>query len=251
LTELREKSPRSCVHLLSCDFSLPKFSIFTCDIALSLIYILKEKSSEYDFSLFSLLKLGLSFALTNILDQVCDFSVIFAGSPIHPPPSLGALNWYQSRSILLGQTAKEMDSKSKGKVSDDKEKIPLSDEPKRDKIVEWDQTRRGRSVSQRSSTTRVKLLPLWKRTTTTPPPLKNTVKQNYTKLSFNYSRIRRLNKTTLKRLLIILAFHTIPMLIYFLLLFASLLTLMGGTIHGGVIKCVFIFSVSTLAFGMS
>jgi hypothetical protein len=40
-------------------FSLPKFFLFTCDIALSLIHILKEQSSEEDFSLFYLLKLGL------------------------------------------------------------------------------------------------------------------------------------------------------------------------------------------------
>jgi hypothetical protein len=33
-------------------FSLPKFLKFTCDIALSLIYVLKEQSSEGDFSLF-------------------------------------------------------------------------------------------------------------------------------------------------------------------------------------------------------
>jgi hypothetical protein len=33
-------------------FSLPKFSLFTCDIALSLIYILKEQSSEGNISLF-------------------------------------------------------------------------------------------------------------------------------------------------------------------------------------------------------
>jgi hypothetical protein len=62
---------------------------------------------------------------------------------------------------------------------------------------------------------------------------------------------RRLNKTTIKHLLIIPTFLTIPMPICFLLLFASLLTLMGRTIHGGLIKCVVIFFVSTLAFGMS
>jgi hypothetical protein len=40
-------------------FSLPKFSLFTCDIVVSLIHILKEQSSEEDFYLFSLFKFGL------------------------------------------------------------------------------------------------------------------------------------------------------------------------------------------------
>jgi hypothetical protein len=35
-------------------FSVPKFSLFTCDIAFSLIYILKEQSSEEVFSLLSI-----------------------------------------------------------------------------------------------------------------------------------------------------------------------------------------------------
>jgi hypothetical protein len=38
-------------------FSLPKFSLFTCDIALSLIYMLEEQSSEVYFSLFFSIKL--------------------------------------------------------------------------------------------------------------------------------------------------------------------------------------------------
>jgi hypothetical protein len=33
---------------------LPKFSLFTCDIALSIIHILEEQSSEGNFSLFFL-----------------------------------------------------------------------------------------------------------------------------------------------------------------------------------------------------
>jgi hypothetical protein len=65
------------------------FSIFTCDRALSLIYILKEQSSEEDFSLFFSTRTWFRIALTLILDQVCVFSVNFAGSSIHPP--LGAL----------------------------------------------------------------------------------------------------------------------------------------------------------------
>jgi hypothetical protein len=53
-------------------FSLFLSSLFfTCDIALSLIYILKEESSEGNFSLFFYIKLGLNCANSNILDQVC------------------------------------------------------------------------------------------------------------------------------------------------------------------------------------
>jgi hypothetical protein len=40
------------------------------------------------------------------------------------------------------------------------------------------------------------------------------------------------------------------MLIYFLFLLASLLTLMGMTILGGAIKCVVTFFLATLAFGI-
>jgi hypothetical protein len=59
-------------------FSLPKFSLFTCDIALSLIYILEEQSSEGNFSLFFSIKLDLNCANSNILDQVCVLVLIFA-----------------------------------------------------------------------------------------------------------------------------------------------------------------------------
>jgi hypothetical protein len=54
-------------------FSLSKFSLFTYDIAPSLIYILEGQSSERNFSLFSL-KLGLNYANSSISDQVCVLS---------------------------------------------------------------------------------------------------------------------------------------------------------------------------------
>jgi hypothetical protein len=66
-------------------FSLLKLCLFTCDIALSLIYILEEQASEGNFSLFFYIKLGLNCANSNILDQVCVLVLIFAGSPIHTP----------------------------------------------------------------------------------------------------------------------------------------------------------------------
>jgi hypothetical protein len=55
-------------------FSLSKFSLFTCDIAPSLIYILEGKSSERNFSLFVSLKLGLNYTNSSISDQVCVLS---------------------------------------------------------------------------------------------------------------------------------------------------------------------------------
>jgi hypothetical protein len=49
----------SLVHLVFAILFLPKFSIFTCDIALSLVSILEEQSSEEDFLSSSRFKLGL------------------------------------------------------------------------------------------------------------------------------------------------------------------------------------------------
>jgi cation transport ATPase len=65
----------------------------------------------------------------------------------------------------------------------------------------------------------------------------------------NDSKKKWSNKTTLRRLLITLAFLMVHMLIYYPFHLASLLTLMGKTIHGGVIRCVVIYFHSTLAFG--
>jgi hypothetical protein len=56
----------------------------------------------------------------------------FTGSPIHPP--LGALNWYQSRTLHLRDLPpEEMDPKGKGMVVNDKEKESLLNEPRDDK----------------------------------------------------------------------------------------------------------------------
>jgi hypothetical protein len=75
--------------LLVIFLSIPKSHKFTCDIALKLFYILKEQSSEEDFISSSLYS-NLVLVYTNFIfrPSLC-FSVIFAGSPIHPP--LGAL----------------------------------------------------------------------------------------------------------------------------------------------------------------
>jgi hypothetical protein len=59
--------------------------MFTWNIFLSLNHILKDQSSEENFPSSSPLELGLSFALTLILDQVYIFSVNFVRSSIHRP----------------------------------------------------------------------------------------------------------------------------------------------------------------------
>jgi hypothetical protein len=57
----------------------------------------------------------------------------FAGSPIHPP--LGALNWYQSRSLQeRDKSPEEMDPKGKGMVVNDNEKESIFNEPRDDKV---------------------------------------------------------------------------------------------------------------------
>jgi hypothetical protein len=64
-----------------------------------------------------------------------------------------------------------------------------------------------------------------------------------------YSHVLLLNMTIAKRLLITLAFLTIQMLICFIFLLASILTLMGRIILGGVIRRVVIYFLFILVFG--
>jgi hypothetical protein len=69
----------------------------------------------------------------HLYNQVLWLLVVdFTGSPIHPP--LGALNWYQSRSIhVRDYSPEEMDPKGKGMVVNDKEKEFFLNEPRDDK----------------------------------------------------------------------------------------------------------------------
>jgi hypothetical protein len=85
---LNHKIKIACV---SCPFTFLRFyffsmfPIFTCDIALNLIYILKEQSNEEDFSLFFMTQTWFRFALTpKFVTSLC-FSGIFVVPPIHPP----------------------------------------------------------------------------------------------------------------------------------------------------------------------
>jgi hypothetical protein len=127
-----------------------------------------------------------------------------------------------------------MDPKGNGTVINDKEKETLNIDGQ--KVTSpWTQAqitrgRMGRRIgaSRRSSTT-----------TAMPPLHQRTMK-------IPLQKRKRLIKTIL---LIILAFHTIQMLIYCIFHLANLLTLMGKTIHFGVIKCVAIYFLFILVFG--
>jgi hypothetical protein len=84
------------------------------------------------------------------------------------------------------------DSKEKSKVTDEKETI--NSKPKGATLSTRAQTIRrrtgSRSASRRSSTMTAMLLPLLRtRTTTTLLQRKKMVKHDYSKMSFNYSRI--------------------------------------------------------------
>jgi hypothetical protein len=102
------------------------------------------------------------------------------------------------------------DAKAKVKVINEKEKIPIDGELKDNTLIDSGSNEnegKRRKHSRRSST--MTATPLCTRTITPPPPRK-----------------RWLNKITLKHLLTIPAFLIIPMLICFIYLLASLLTLM-------------------------
>jgi hypothetical protein len=91
---------------------------------------------------------------------------------------------------------------------------------------------RRRLASRKLSTTTTMLLHLHQRTMT--PFLQNK---------------RQSNKTTLRRLLIIRVFLTMSRLIYCIFLLTNLLTLMGMTILGGVIRCAIVYFLFILTFG--
>jgi hypothetical protein len=127
------------------------------------------------------------------------------------------------------------DSKGKSKVSDKNERVPVDGNLKDDAPVDS-----GSNKKDERNKKRIKKIiyhdsdasSSYQRTMTIP-----------------FLRKRRSNKTILEHLLITLAFCIIQMCIYFLYLLASLLTLMGRPIHGGVIKCVVIYFLFILVFG--
>jgi hypothetical protein len=127
-----------------------------------------------------------------------------------------------------------MDPKGKRKVIDDKEKEILLG----DKEGETIDSRSGKTKKDGKKKQRIKKIVYYDSDVPSSSPneddddssfKKKTVKQNY---SFDYSRI-----------------PTTPMIIYYLFLLESLLTLMGKIILFGVIKCVLIYFLFIRAFG--
>jgi hypothetical protein len=85
-----------------------------------------------------------------------------------------------------------MDSKGKGKVSDEKEKIPLDDDPKGDKTVDSGLSKKKEGKKKKC----IKKIIYYESDTSSSlqkdsssSSKKKMVKQNYTKTSFNYSHI--------------------------------------------------------------
>jgi hypothetical protein len=126
-----------------------------------------------------------------------------------------------------------MDPKGKRKVTDDKEKEILLG----DKEGETIDSGSGKTKDGKKKQ-RIKKIVYYDSDVPSSSPneddddssfKKKTVKQNY---SFDYSRIL-----------------TTPMIIYYLFLLESLLTLMGKIILFGVIKCVLIYFLFIRAFG--
>jgi hypothetical protein len=115
----------------------------------------------------------------------------FIGSPIHPPP-LGALNWYQSRSLhLRDKSPEEMDPKGKGMVVNDKEES-LFNEPRDDKPTDSGSSHKKRDGKKKRC---IKKIIYYDSDASSSSPKddddddsskKKPVNQNY---SFDYSRI--------------------------------------------------------------
>jgi hypothetical protein len=158
----------------------------------------------------------------------------FTGSPIHPPP-LGALNWYQSRTLhLRDYPPEEIDPKGKGMVVNDKEKESIFNEPRDDKPTDSGSSNKKRD---RKKKRRIKKIIYYDSDASSSSPRddddssskKKTVNQNY---SFDYSRILyNLNVHLL----------SIPL--------RKPHTLMERITHFGAIKCIVIYFLSILAFG--
>jgi hypothetical protein len=153
----------------------------------------------------------------------------FAGSPIHPP--LGALDWYQSRTLhLRTNRLKRWILRLRGWWSMTRRRSPSSTSqemtsPLTQARVTRRETERRRGASRRSSTM-----------TATPPLLH----QGMTTTMTLHRKRKRLIRITL---LIILAFLTIQMRIYYQFHLENLQILMERIIRFGVIKCVVICSL--------
>jgi cation transport ATPase len=114
-----------------------------------------------------------------------------------------------------------MDPKGKGKVTNETEEETLNNEPKGEKPVD----------SGSGKKKRIKKTDYYNNDTSSSSP----------KDADDSSSKQKTVKTTLGHLLITCVFLTMPMLIYCLLLLANILTLLGSTILGGVIRCTIIY----------
>jgi hypothetical protein len=129
-----------------------------------------------------------------------------------------------------------MDPKGKGMVVNDKES--LFNEPRGDKPTDSGSSHKKKDGKKKRRIKRSS-------TTTAMNPL---LHQETTTMTILRQRKRRLIKTIP---LIIPAFRTIQMPIYFLFRLENPHTLMERINHFGVIKCVVIYFLSILAFGKS
>jgi cation transport ATPase len=130
-----------------------------------------------------------------------------------------------------------MDPKGKGKVTDEKEKEVLSgDTPKGGETIDSEFGKNKKDKKKKC----IKKIAYYDSDASSSSPKDEEE---------DYSKKRRSNKTTLRRLLITIAFLMVQMLIYSPFRLARLLTLMGKTIHDGVIRCVVVYFHSILVFG--
>lgn len=128
------------------------------------------------------------------------------------------------------------DAKGKGKVTGEKETI--NNEPKGDKPIDLGSNNKKKDMKKKKC---MKKIVYYDSDASSSSPKDDDDSSS--------SKKKTVKQTILERLLITLAFLTMPMLIYYLFLMASFLTLMGRIILGGVTKCVVIYFLFILAFG--
>ena len=183
-------------HLLYCDFLVPMFSLLTCNIALRIIHILEEQSTFVSSS-----HPNLFLVCTNLIirPSLCCFKSFFCRITYSPPFRCSQLASKPVSFVGYNNPKRWLATTLKGRARwPTKRRRSSSMATSRTMYMSiQDQTRRGTtrrtSALRKSSTMRAALLPLRKRMMT------------------HLQRKIWLNKTTPKHLLIITAFHTMPM----------------------------------------
>jgi hypothetical protein len=149
-------------------------------------------------------------------------------------PPLGALNWYQRRTLhLRDKPPEEMDPNGKGMVVNDKES--LFNEPRYNKPTDSGSSHKKRDEKKKR---RIKKIIYYDSDASSSSPRDNDDDDSS-------SKKRRLIKTTP---LIIPVFRITQMPIYFLFLSENPHTFMERITHFGAIRCVVIYFLSILAF---